>query len=28
MPQQGYSIGRDVSVVITLPTGTSLRLDK
>lgn len=28
MPQQGYSIGRDVSVVITLPTGGSLRLDK
>ena len=28
MPQQGYSIGRDRSVVIILPDGTNLRLGK
>ncbi|HEX7854444.1 MAG TPA: hypothetical protein VF503_12185 [Sphingobium sp.] len=28
MPQQGYSIGRDRSVAIILPTGSTLRLNK
>ncbi|MDR6511462.1 hypothetical protein J2792_002334 [Novosphingobium capsulatum] len=28
MPQQGYTIGRDVSVVVTLPNGTNLPLGK
>lgn len=28
MSQQGYSIGRDVSVVVTLPNGTNLPLGK
>lgn len=28
MSQMGYSIGRDVSIVITLPDGTQLRLGK
>lgn len=28
MPQQGYSIGRDVTLVVTLPDGTTLRLSK
>ncbi len=28
MSQQGFSIGRDVTLVVVLPTGLTLRLDK
>ena len=28
MPQQGYNIGRDVSLAFILPTGLTLRFDK
>ncbi|MBV9528245.1 hypothetical protein, partial [Sphingomonas sp.] len=28
MPMQGYSVGRDVTLVVTLPDGTSLHLGK
>jgi hypothetical protein len=28
MPQQGYSIGRDVTLAVILPDGTALRLNK